>query len=76
MMDELAASRLADEMNRSRAKWGPYRSTHEAYGVLCEEMKELLDAIHADDNRAARAEALQIAAVALRFAIEGWKRDQ
>ncbi|MFI5401338.1 MAG: hypothetical protein ACHQ1G_00150 [Planctomycetota bacterium] len=76
ILDEQAVSRLVAEMDSARAKWGAYRSTHEVYGVLSEEMEELLDAIHADDDRAARAEALQIAAVALRFAVEGWKRDQ
>ena len=55
-------------------KWGAYRSEHEAYGVLAEEMKELLDAIHANDHAAGRREALQIAAVAFRYALEGFER--
>ena len=62
------------ESERSRKKWGTYRSTHEVYGVLCEEMKELLDEIHADRLGGARREALQIAAVAYRFARDGWER--
>jgi hypothetical protein len=42
--------------------------------VLCEEMKEMLDAIHANDDLGARREAMQIAAVAYRFARDGWSR--
>ncbi|HKX46174.1 MAG TPA: hypothetical protein VJP77_05690 [Planctomycetota bacterium] len=75
MIDDAMAARLVMEMNASREKWGPYRSTHEVYGVLCEEMKELLDAIHDNDDEGARHEAMQIAAVALRFSVEGWERN-
>lgn len=50
-------------------KYGPYTSTHEAYGVLAEEMAELLDAIRANDLREVRTEARQVAAVAYRLAV-------
>jgi NTP pyrophosphatase (non-canonical NTP hydrolase) len=49
-------------------RYGPPASTHESYGVLCEEVAELLDAIRANDLPAVKAEALQVAAVALRLA--------
>lgn len=65
---------LEAEAERSREKWGTYRSTHEAYGVLCEEMHELLEAIQANDDAAVKLEALQVAAVAFRLASEGWMR--
>lgn len=50
------------------AHFGPPTSAHEGYGVLCEEVKELLDAIHANDRGAVEREACQVAAVALRLA--------
>lgn len=56
------------EAERANARYGPYASTHEAYGVLAEEMVELLDAIHSNSMAAVEIEATQIAAVALRLA--------
>ena len=47
-----------------------YHSTHEGYGVLAEEVAELLDAIRANDIRSCRDEAVQVAAVAVRFLVE------
>lgn len=56
------------EAEVATARYGPFRSTHEGYGVLAEETAELLDAIRANDLDAIRAEAIQVAAVALRLA--------
>jgi phytoene/squalene synthetase len=64
---------VADAM-RSHQLWGHYRSTHEAYGVIREELDEMFDAIRADDDEQARAEAIQVAACAFRFALDGWVR--
>lgn len=70
----LTTGDLLSEASLARAKYGPYRSPHEAYGVLAEEMMELLQAIHANDDEGSRREALQVAAVAFRFARDGWER--
>ena len=51
-------------------KWGPYASTHEAYGVLAEEMHELLQAIHSNDLHHVATEAMQVAIVACKLAKE------
>lgn len=58
----------------ARAKWPPYNSAHEGLGILLEEMRELelhifLKPAHRD-LAAMRREAIQVAAVALRFASE------
>ena len=66
---------LIREADAAEVNWGPFRSTHEAYGVLKEELDEMFDAIRADDIDHARAEAIQVAAVAYRFARDGIKRD-
>lgn len=58
------------EAQRSRTKYGPYASAHEAMGVLDEEYMELRRAIHANDADAIHAEALQISAVAMRLCEE------
>ena len=49
-------------------RYGPFASTHEGYGVLAEEMAELLDAIRANDKQAIIHEAVQVSAVAFRIA--------
>ncbi len=56
------------EMGRAEDRFGPFTSTHEAYGVLAEEVAELLDAIRANALESVREEAIQIAAVATRLA--------
>jgi len=60
---------VIDEMAFADNKYGDFASTHEGYGVLCEEMKELLDAIHQNDRRQVEREAIQVAAVALRIVL-------
>jgi NTP pyrophosphatase (non-canonical NTP hydrolase) len=59
---------VAQEAARADAKWGPLHSSHEGYGVLAEEVAELLDAIRANDLTEIRREAVQVSAVALRIA--------
>lgn len=62
----LAEVRL--EALRAAARYGGFTSSHEALGVLVEEVSELTDAIHANSLESIRAEAIQVAAVALRLA--------
>ena len=59
---------LFTEMNGAAARYGSFTSTHEAFGVLAEEVAELLDAIRANKLESVRGEAIQVAAVALRLA--------
>ena len=59
---------IAAEADRAEERYGPFRSTHEGYGVLAEEVAELMDAIRENGPKAIRLEALQVAAVALRIA--------
>jgi len=66
-MDDVI-SEVWTEIHRADAKYGPPSSTHESYGVLAEEMIELLAAIHENAAESVRTEAIQIAAVALRLA--------
>lgn len=58
---------IVDEIRRADVRYGRFRSTHEAYGVLAEEMAELLDAIRENDIDAIRQEARQVAAIAMRL---------
>ena len=63
--------RITDIIERAgKAAWryGDFASTHEAYGVLAEEVAELLDAIRSNDAESIRDEAVDVAAVAYRLA--------
>jgi NTP pyrophosphatase (non-canonical NTP hydrolase) len=59
---------IISEALEAEKRYGPYRSTHEAFGVLAEEVAELLDAIRSNSPAIVRAEAIQVAAVAMRLA--------
>lgn len=56
------------EAGQANDRFGPLHSTHEGYGVLAEEVAELLDAIRDNDRDQIVREAIQVAAVALRLA--------
>lgn len=50
---------------------GPFRSSHEIYGVLFEEVAEFFDEVRADSGNARKiAELVDVAVVALRGAID------
>jgi len=48
-------------------RFGDFASTHEALGVALEEWNEFQDAIHRNNHAAAKSEALDLAAVLIRF---------
>lgn len=65
--------KAGDEAVKAQGVYGDFASMHEAYGVLAEEVAELFDAVRmrqSDTRRASaiEAEAIQLAAVALRIA--------
>lgn len=64
-----ALQELAGELRRAQARFGPYASPHEGWAVIREELDELWDHVIHDSGRslAARGEALQVAATALRY---------
>ena len=66
VMNEIAA-----EVVSAEAKWPPLNSAHEAYAVLAEEVDELWDHVKMNQKRrdlaAMRKEAIQVAAMAVRF---------
>lgn len=59
---------LESEMRAAEFKYGAFSSTHEALGVITEELHELIEAIHQNDPEAVRNEAIQLAGVCLRLA--------
>lgn len=65
------AEALDDEVHSAEAKWPPFNSAHEAFAVLLEEVDELKAHVWTGQQKrdlaAMRREALQVAAVAVRF---------
>lgn len=62
------------ELTAATASWPAFNSAHEAFSVLAEEVDELWDHVKVNQKRrdlaAMRKEALQVAAMALRFALD------
>lgn len=75
-LDELKknADAAIAEATQAMSNWPPMNSAHEGYGVLFEEVDELWDWVKTKqknrDLGAMKKEAIQIAAMALRFATE------
>lgn len=62
------------EVRNATEKWPPFNSAHEAYAVLAEEVDELWDHVKTNQKKRDLAdmqkEAIQVAAMAVRFALE------
>jgi hypothetical protein len=63
---------VAHEVERAMRKHAPMHSPHEGWSVIFEELEELREHVRADTGRsaAARKEALQIAAMGIRYALD------
>ena len=70
VMDDLTmeAGNVLSEAWKAHEKYGDFTSTHEAYGVLAEEVAELLESIRQNLVVPIAQEARQVSAVALRLA--------
>ena len=58
---------IQKEAQRAQDRYGDFTSTHEALGVLTEEMDELIDAIRLNAIASVSIAAMQVAAVAARL---------
>jgi len=65
---------VIEELKNACAKWPAFNSAHEGYAILLEEVDELWEHIKTNQNKrdigAMRGEAIQIAAMAMRFALD------
>lgn len=71
---KLVAGEVLEELARARAKFPiDQASPHEGYAVLLEELDELWDEVkanHPERSERMRKEAIQVAAMAIRFVLE------
>lgn len=65
---------ISTEVERATSMWPPFNSAHEAFAVLKEEVDELWDHVKTNQKRRdlneMKKEAIQVAAMAVRFALE------
>lgn len=66
----IALQDVKGEVIRATKKFSTFNSAHEGYAVILEELDEMFDAIKANQNGKARAEAVQVAAMAVRFILD------
>jgi molybdopterin biosynthesis enzyme len=70
---ELLAEVMA-ELNNATTNWPPFNSAHEGWAVMAEEFDELWEHVKTNQKKrdlaAMRKEAVQVAAMAMRFALE------
>ncbi len=71
---EFAARDSLVEIEKAVANWPKFNTAHEAFAVLKEEVDELWDHVKTNqkkrDIESMKAECIQVAAMALRFAAE------
>jgi hypothetical protein len=63
---------VASELTKARERFAPFNSPHEGWAVIREELDELWDNVKANTacTLDGRREAIQIAAMAMRFALD------
>lgn len=61
---------VVTEVQRARSLHPKFASAHEAYAVILEELDEAWEEIKANDITRARAEMIQVAAMAFRFLLD------
>jgi hypothetical protein len=63
---------LSDALDKAMTRHAPMHSPHEGHSVIREELDELWEHVRADTGRSvdARKEAIQIAAMGLRYALD------
>jgi len=71
------AEEVTDELDRAMSKFGPMAGPHEGWAVIREEVDELWDDVKANRGRGpeARKEAIQIAAIAMRYVLDVTDRE-
>ncbi len=67
---QIALKLVQDEYYHATAKFGRFASSHEGFAVLLEESDELWEEVKHGTTDRIREEAIQVAAMALRFLVD------
>lgn len=72
--DQLVINDVMEEYDRAVSDYGSFRSAHEGYAILLEEMDELKAEVWKKpkirSKKQMRKEAIQVAAMAIRFIVD------
>jgi hypothetical protein len=66
----VALNQAADELRAAMVKFPPFNSALEGYAVILEELDEMWQEVKHGTPTRAREEAVQVAAMALRFLVD------
>jgi len=67
---EQATALVLQELEDATEKFGAFNSAHEGWAVIKEEMDELWDEVKRNDRARQIEEAIQVAAMALRYLVD------
>lgn len=71
---DVAIAEVETELRKATKKFGAFNSSHEGYAVILEELDELKEHVWMNNSKrdllAMRKEAVQLAAMALRFIVD------
>jgi hypothetical protein len=67
---------LTGELDGALAGFKPFSSAHEGYAIILEEVEELWAEVMSNNLPNARKEALQVAAMAVRFLVDIVSQEQ
>jgi NTP pyrophosphatase (non-canonical NTP hydrolase) len=70
MIDAFTLADLEARVRAADARYGRFASTHEALGVALEEWQELVEAVRSNVLQDVASEALDLAAVCIRLAMQ------
>jgi len=62
--------KVLEEYQRASDKHRPFHSHHEGYCILAEEVSELWDTVKHNQHKHGKLEAIQVAAMAIRYLVE------
>lgn len=61
---------IEDELDNASHAYGPFNSPHEGYAVILEELDEMWDDIKANRFPDSKKEAIQVAAMCIRYILD------
>ena len=69
-MRQVVLQAVSMELTRATDKFGPFRSPHEGFAIILEEVEELKYEVFHGSREKAMAEAVQVGAMAVRFVLD------
>lgn len=63
-------AKVMGELQRAQKKFPPFASPHEGWAIIWEELDEMWEEVRKNDRFRAKEEAVQVAAMAIRYLID------